>query len=39
MVIQKVYQGQYEIVGDLEETERNEGGFGHTGVYRLRILE
>ena len=32
MVIQKVYQMQWQIVDDLEETDRNEGGFGHTGV-------
>ena len=32
MVIQKVYQAQLEVVDALEETERNEGGFGHTGV-------
>ena len=32
MVIQKVYQAQFMIVDALEETERNEGGFGHTGV-------
>lgn len=32
MVIQKIYQAQLEVVDSLEETERNEGGFGHTGV-------
>jgi len=32
MVIQKVYQAQLEVVDALEETERNEGGFGHTGT-------
>ena len=32
MVIQKVYQAQLEVVDALKETERNEGGFGHTGV-------
>ncbi|MBW1793410.1 MAG: dUTP diphosphatase [Deltaproteobacteria bacterium] len=32
MVIQKVYQVQLEVADALEETERNEGGFGHTGV-------
>lgn len=31
MVIQRVYQAQLEVVDALEETERNEGGFGHTG--------
>ncbi len=32
MVIQKVYQAQLEVADALEETERNEGGFGHTGI-------
>ncbi|UCG80771.1 MAG: dUTP diphosphatase [Desulfobacterales bacterium] len=32
MVIQKVYQAELELVDTLEETERNEGGFGHTGT-------
>ncbi len=32
MVIQKVYQAQLEVVDALKETDRNEGGFGHTGV-------
>jgi dUTP pyrophosphatase len=32
MVIQKVYQAELEIVDVLKETERNEGGFGHTGT-------
>ena len=32
MVIQKVYQAEFEVVDALEETERNDGGFGHTGV-------
>ena len=32
IVIQRVYQAQLEVVHALEETERNEGGFGHTGV-------
>ena len=32
MVIQKVYQMQWQIVDALEQTDRNEGGFGHTGV-------
>ena len=32
MVIQKVYQAHLEVVASLEETERNDGGFGHTGV-------
>jgi dUTP pyrophosphatase len=32
MVIQKVYQAQLEVVDALEKSERNEGGFGHTGI-------
>ncbi len=32
LVIQKVYQAQFDVVDALEETERNNGGFGHTGV-------
>jgi dUTP pyrophosphatase len=32
LVIQRVYQGQLELVDVLEETERNDGGFGHTGI-------
>ncbi|MBW1741246.1 MAG: dUTP diphosphatase [Deltaproteobacteria bacterium] len=32
MVIQKVYQAQLKLVDALEETQRNEGGFGHTGA-------
>jgi dUTP pyrophosphatase len=32
LVIQKVYQGRLELVDVLEETERNDGGFGHTGI-------
>jgi len=32
MVIQKVYQAKLEVVDALKETDRNEGGFGHTGV-------
>jgi len=32
MVIQKVYQVKLDIVNQLDETERNTGGFGHTGV-------
>ena len=31
MVIKKVYVAQLEIVKELDETERNSGGFGHTG--------
>ncbi|MFH1672989.1 MAG: dUTP diphosphatase [Pseudomonadota bacterium] len=32
MVIQKVYQLQPEEVEMLDETSRNTGGFGHTGI-------
>jgi dUTP pyrophosphatase len=31
MVIQKVEKVKWELVNQLEETERNAGGFGHTG--------
>ncbi len=31
MVIQKVERIKWKIVGQLEVTERNAGGFGHTG--------
>jgi dUTP pyrophosphatase len=31
MVVNRVYQAQLEIVEDLDETDRNTGGFGHTG--------
>lgn len=31
MVIQKVEKIKWELVKQLEETERNAGGFGHTG--------
>ncbi len=32
MVIQRVCQAQLEVVDALGETDRNQGGFGHTGV-------
>jgi dUTP pyrophosphatase len=32
MIIQRVYQGQVREVDALDETERNSGGFGSTGV-------
>lgn len=32
MVIQKVYRVQLQIAESLETTDRNTGGFGHTGV-------
>ena len=31
MVIQKVYQAQVSLVEALDDTDRNTGGFGHTG--------
>jgi dUTP pyrophosphatase len=31
MIIKKVYFAKLEIVAELEETNRNTGGFGHTG--------
>ena len=31
MIISKVYQGNIELSDSLDETERNDGGFGHTG--------
>lgn len=31
LVLNKVEQIEFEIVDSLEETERGEGGFGHTG--------
>ncbi len=32
MIIKKVYQAKLSIVETLDETSRNSGGFGHTGV-------
>ena len=32
MVIKKVYQARLEVVEQLDETQRRDGGFGHTGV-------
>jgi dUTP pyrophosphatase len=32
LVIQKIHQARLEVVDVLDETERNDGGFGHTGV-------
>ena len=32
MVIKKVYQARMEVVEELDDTERDAGGFGHTGV-------
>ena len=30
-VLSKINQASFELVEDLQETERNSGGFGHTG--------
>ena len=32
MIIGKFDQAEWELVEELDETERGEGGFGHTGV-------
>jgi len=32
MIINKVERAEFELVEFLDETERGEGGFGHTGV-------
>ena len=32
MIINKVEQAEFELVENLDETERGEGGYGHTGV-------
>ena len=32
MVIKRVYHARLAVVEQLEETERNAGGFGHTGI-------
>lgn len=32
LVFQKVYSPVFKIVGSLEDTERGEGGFGHSGI-------
>ncbi|UCD31134.1 MAG: dUTP diphosphatase [Desulfobacterales bacterium] len=32
MVINRVYQARLEIVEELDETDRDTGGFGHTGM-------
>ena len=31
MVIKRVYQARLKVVEKLDETDRNSGGFGHTG--------
>ena len=33
MVIARHEQGEFEIVETLDETERGEGGYGHTGTH------
>jgi len=32
MIISKVERAKWELVQQLNETQRGEGGFGHTGV-------
>jgi dUTP diphosphatase len=32
LVIQRAYQAEITLVEDLDLTERNQGGFGHTGI-------
>ncbi|MBW2099695.1 MAG: dUTP diphosphatase, partial [Deltaproteobacteria bacterium] len=32
LVIKKVYQARLKTVEQLDETVRNNGGFGHTGL-------
>lgn len=32
MVIAQVFQGEIQVVDTLDQTVRNDGGFGHTGV-------
>jgi dUTP pyrophosphatase len=31
LVLQRIYRGQLDVVTALDETARNDGGFGHTG--------
>ena len=31
MVVQRAYQAEIELVAELDRTERDRGGFGHTG--------
>ena len=33
MIIKKVYHARLKLVEQLDETRRNTGGFGHTGLY------
>ncbi len=37
LIIQKVNLIEWEVVDDLEASERGSGGFGHTGVKRQII--
>jgi dUTP pyrophosphatase len=32
LVINRVFQAEVQLVDDLERTERNDGGFGHSGL-------
>jgi dUTP pyrophosphatase len=32
MVVQNIYQAKFDLVETLDETDRNTGGFGHTGI-------
>jgi dUTP pyrophosphatase len=32
MIVQKIYQAKFDLVEKLDETDRNTGGFGHTGL-------
>lgn len=32
MIINKFEQAKFEVVEELDETERGEGGYGHTGI-------
>jgi len=32
MIIKRVYQAEIKLVEELDETKRNTGGFGHTGL-------
>lgn len=32
LVIQKVYEAEFQVVAQLDDTERGEGGFGSTGI-------
>jgi dUTP pyrophosphatase len=32
LVFQRVVRGRFRLAGTLDETQRNSGGFGHTGI-------